>query len=181
MEPDEIREEIQRRKKRAVDLKLRESLWALYDSHLRWYPEKLKKDPEMVYPEIREALQFSGAKIQFRVGEVRYGVFYKEGLTEGRPNSNFEGMSKTAVTLALEVDEKRVFDFEMKKVVLYTPEMPFFSETMGEVTSFIEGAWVNDVTDLLRNIKAHVRSVGDKQQAPRKQQKLREDMKRFGL
>ena len=181
MEPDEIRDEIQRRKKRAVDLKLRETLWALYNSHLRWYPENLTKDPEMVYPEIRETLQFFGPKIQFRVGEVRYGVVYKEGVTEGQPNSNFEGMSKTAVKLALEVDEERVFEFDMKKVVRYTPEMPFFSETMGEVTSFIEGAWVNDVTELLQNIKAHVRSVGGKRQAPRIQQKLREDMKRFGL
>jgi hypothetical protein len=144
-------------------------------------PEKLKKDPEMVYPEMRETLQFSGPKIQFRIGEVRYGVVCKEGMTEGRPNSNFEGVSRTAVKLALEVDEERVFDFDMKKVVRYTPEMPFFSETMGEVTSFIEGAWVNDVTELLQNIKAHARSIGDKRQAPRVQQKLREDMKRFGL
>ena len=181
MKSDEIRNEIQRREKRAIDLKLRETLWALYNSHLRGYPEKLKKDPEMVYPEIKETLQFSGLKIQFHVGEIRYGLVYKEGVTEGRPNSNFEGVSKTAMKLTLEVDEKRVFEFDMKKVVRHTPDMPFFSEIMDEVTSFIEGAWVKDVPELLQSIKAHVRSVGDKRQAPRTQQKLREDMKRFGL
>ena len=40
---------------------------------------------------------------------------------------------------------------------------------------------VNESQAILQKIKAHQESVRDKRQAPRLQQKLREDMKRFGL
>ena len=119
--------------------------------------------------------------IQFRVGEITYRVSCKEGLTAGSPGENFEGTTKTQITIALLVDEERVFEFEMKKVVRYTPEMPFFSETMGEVTSFIDGPWVTAVPELLQKIIAHENSVLYERQAPQLQHKLREDMKRFGL
>lgn len=69
----------------------------------------------------------------------------------------------------------------MKKTVQYTPDMPLFNEYMGNVTRFIEGTWVTTIGELLQGIKEHAKSVRDKRQAPRVQQKLREDMKRFGL
>src|SRR5438477_12325773 len=81
-EPDEIRAEIEQRRKRAKDLKLRETLWRLYDSHLMYYAEWLKKDPEMIYPEITETLEISDAHIQFHVGEITYRVIYKAGPEE---------------------------------------------------------------------------------------------------
>ncbi len=187
MEPDEIRAEIERRRKRAIDLKLRETLWTLYNSHLRRYAEQLKKDPEMIYPEIRETLEISDAHIQFRVGENLYRVIYKEGPKEresdwgSRRRSIYDETRTTPITLALGVDEKPVFDFKMKKTARFTPDMPLSNEIMGEVTSFIEGPWVTDVAELLQKIKAHEKSVRDKRQAPELKQKLREDMKRFGF
>ena len=187
MEPDEIRAEIERRRKRAKDLKLREILWTLYYWHLRSYADNLKKDPEMIYPEIKETLEISDAHIQFHVGEVTYMVIYKEGPEEcesdwgSRRRSIYDETRTTPITLALEIDEKRVFDFEMKKTVTYTPEEPLFNEMMGNVTSFIGGPWVTDVAELLQRIEAHEKSVRDKRQAPRLQEKLREDMKRFSL
>jgi hypothetical protein len=175
MEPDEIRAEIERRRKRAKDLKLRETLWALYNAHLRNYAENLKKDPEMIYPEIRETLEISNAYVQFRLGDIMYRVFYKQGPTLG------EHDQKTHIAMGLSADEERVFDFEFTKTVVYTPEMPLFSESMGDVTSFIEGPWVTTIPELLQKVKAHEKSVRDERQAPNLQQKLREDMKRFGL
>jgi hypothetical protein len=187
MEPDEIRAEIERRRTRAKDLKLRETLWRLYDSHLMYYAEKLKKDPEMIYPEIRETLEISDAHIQFHVGEITSRVIYKEGPEEcesdwgSRRRSISDETTTTPIALALEIDEKRVFDFEMKKTVTSTPDWPLFNEFMGDVTSFIEGPWVTNVVELLQKIEAHEKSVRDKRQAPKLQEKLREDMKRFGL
>ena len=37
MEPDEVQAEIEQRKKRAEDLRIREVLWCLYDSHFMRY------------------------------------------------------------------------------------------------------------------------------------------------
>jgi hypothetical protein len=185
MEPDEIRAEIERRRKRAIDLKLRETLWTLYYWHLRSYAENLKKDPEMIYPEVRETLEISDAHIQFHVHEITYTVMFKEGPVEcesrWRGRSIYDETRTTPVTLALKIDEKRVFDFEVKKTVTDTPDGPLFDEFMGNVTSFIEGPWVTDVAELLQKIKAHEKNVRDKRQAPELQKKLREDMKRFGL
>ncbi|HXY52038.1 MAG TPA: hypothetical protein VEI01_21505 [Terriglobales bacterium] len=58
---------------------------------------------------------------------------------------------------------------------------PFFDEYLGNVTRFIEGTWVTTIGDLQQGIREHEISVRDKRQAPKMQQKLREDMKRFGL
>jgi hypothetical protein len=187
MEPDEIRAEIQRRKKRATDLKLREILWSLYNSHFRRYTEQLKKDSELVYPEIQETLEISNTHIQFCIGETTYRLVYKEGPQEResdwvpRRRGILDETTITPATLALQVDGARVFDFKIQKSVSYTPEMPIFDETMGEITSFIEGPWVTDVAELLQKIRLHEKAVWDKRQAPKLQQKLREDMKRFGL
>jgi hypothetical protein len=82
MEPDDIRVEIERRRKRAIDLKMREIMWTLYKSHLKYYAEKLKKDPEMIYPEIMETLLVSDANVEFHVAENTYCVIYKEGQEE---------------------------------------------------------------------------------------------------
>jgi hypothetical protein len=186
MEPDEIRVEIERRSKRAMDLKLRETLWTLYYWHLRSYAENLKKDPELIYPEIRAALEISDAHIQFHVGESTYTVIYKEGPVEcesdWRRHGNYDDERRTTpVTLVLKIDEKRVFEFEVKKTVTDTRDGPLFNEFMGDVTSFIEGPWVTNVVELLQKIEAHEKSVRDKRQAPKLQERLREDMKRFGL
>lgn len=55
-----------------MDLKLRETLWPPYDPHLRWYAERRQKDPELLYPEVKETLEVSEARIQFRIGETEH-------------------------------------------------------------------------------------------------------------
>ena len=187
MEPDEIRAEIERRRKRAIDLKLRETLWTLYKSHLNYYAEKLKNDPEMIYPEIKDTLEISESGAQFRVGQITYRVIYEEGKEKcrsdwgSRRRSGYDETRTTPITLALDIDEKRVFDFEMSRSITSTPDEPIFSESMGNVTSFIEGSWVTNIADLVQKIEAHEKSIWDKRRAPKLEEKLREDMKRFGL
>ena len=185
MEPDEIRSEIERRKKRAMDLKLRETLWSIYYSHLSRYAEQLKEDPEWLYPEVREILAISDSDIQFRVEETTYRLIYKEGPKEtesdwgSRRRGLLDEMTITPATLTLEVDGGRVFEFNIQKTDFNTSIWP--RHDMGEITSFIEGPWVIGVVDLLQKIRMHEKAVREKRQAPERQQKLREDMKRFGL
>ena len=87
----------------------------------------------------------------------------------------------TQITLTLHANDQRVFEFKMRKTVQYTPDMPIFHEYMGEVTAFIESPWVVGIAELLQKIKQHEGAVRERRQAPRREQMLREDMKRFGL
>ena len=54
-------------------------------------------------------------------------------------------------------------------------------DAMGEVLGFIEGPWVNEIGELARMMGQHERALRQKRDAPRQAQRLREDMKRFGL
>jgi hypothetical protein len=187
MEPDEIRAEIERRKKLARDLKLRETLWSLYYWNFRGYGELLGKDPELVYPEIKETLNISDKEhIQFSLKQTMYQFVYKEGPAEERESwGSRRGLDDeetiTPATLALEVNGQRVFDFNIRKSVRYTRDAPLFNESMGEITSFIQGPWASDLTELLPKITSHKNDVRDRRQAPKVQQQLKEDMKRFGM
>ena len=157
-------------------------LWALYSSHLKRYPEFLRNDPEMIYPGIRDSLEISGSDTQFRAGDVLYKLIYKELPSETEHwGSRSDRTTKTRATIALEVDGACAFEFAMTKSVTDTPEMPIFHETMGEIAAFIEGPWVAEISNLSQGIKLHQKEVWEKRQAPKKLQKLQEDMKKFGL
>lgn len=126
MGPDEIRAEIERRRKRAKDPKLRELLWEFYQSNLKYLAERLTKDAELVYPEIKDTLEICDKYFRFRIGEMSFRLFYEEEPSErggwfGRGERN--ETTTTPIRIALEVDEKRVFEFKMTKSVTSTPEM----------------------------------------------------------
>ena len=188
MEPDEIRAEIERRKRRAKDLKLRETIWALYYYHFRRYEEAMAKDPQFIYPEVvKETLKFSQKSIEFTIGTTAYQLIYKEGpASEGETErwgsrSGLPGDKTVPATLALSTDGQRVFKFEISRITTYHHDGPLFDELMGEVTCFIEGSWVVEVTELLTKIKAHEKDVRDMREAPKLAAKLAAERKRFGL
>jgi hypothetical protein len=87
----------------------------------------------------------------------------------------------TPITLTLFIDRHLVFEFRMRKTVQHTREMPLFNEYMGDVTAFIDTPWVRGFESLVQTLDQHRREVWDRQNAPRREQKLREDMKRFGI
>lgn len=183
MEAEEIRAEIKRRKKRAVDLKLRELLWNLHHYHLSRYPELLKKDPAMILPELMDNLEMERNQACFRIGETHYKLSYK-GKAETDSLASRRGSDEITtvnLTLSLCVDGSPVFTFEVMRTEQFTLEAPYFSTRMGEVLGFIEGPWVNEIGELARMMGQHERALRQKRDAPRQAQRLREDMKRFGL
>lgn len=111
MEPDEIRAEIERRRKRAGDLRLRELLWSFYRSHLQDLAERLEKDPELVYPEMKE-IKIANNDWQFRIGETSYRLVYEE--EEATEESGWGGRGRrdetttTPMKFMLDVDAKSV-------------------------------------------------------------------------
>lgn len=160
-------------------------LYGPYNWHFRWYAEWLQKDPELVYPEVREAFEVTDTHVQFRFGDTTYRLVYKD--KEGPPESNLDSISRsrdnldettvTPVTFFFKVDGHCVLGFEVRKSVTYAPDMPIFDEYMGEITTFIEGPWVTVVGEILQKVTLHEKAVRDKRNVP----KLREEMKRFGL
>jgi hypothetical protein len=179
MEQEEVRAEIERRRKRAKDLGLREKLWQLYYYGLSSYVEDLKKDPELILPELREGLEASKERIAFKLSTAQYIVTYEEGKRE---HSSWDSETTiTPITITLVVDDRKVFRFTMKRQVTCGPDMPYFSESMGEVEGFIEGDWLSEISSLKDRIRAHRDEVRNRRRAPAIAKKLEVDIKNFGL
>ena len=175
-----IRAEIERRRKRAIDLKLRETVWSIYSSQFQYMDDYLKKEPNSILPEVRNSLRRSNGMNEFDYGDSRFGLRCVQGKTE-RDGRGFDQTETTEMTLSLSVDGKSVFEFEMRKSVTYGEDMPYFSEHMGRVKAFIEGPWVKQVGDLLQSMRAYRQEYLKKKNAPHEAQRLKEDMKSFGL
>jgi hypothetical protein len=184
MNEDEIRKEIEERKKLAKDLKLRELLWSLYYYGLSMYLGYQNKDPELILPEIEDSLSIEDNHFCFLFGDSKYEIIYAEGKKEkdswGSRRWEDE-IETTPVTITLKIDDRCVFRFDMKRTVQNTREMPLFDERMGEVTAYLPGPWLAAVVDLQQKIDQHKKSMYEKRQAPKRAQQLREDMKSFGL
>jgi hypothetical protein len=72
MDSTEIRAEIERRKSRARELKVPETLWGLYNSYLIRYLELISKDPDVVYAPLRTGLSADGKNIKLDYEGSRY-------------------------------------------------------------------------------------------------------------
>ena len=180
MDEAEIRAEIERRRKRAIDLKLRETVWSLYSRQFQHMDDYLKKEPDSILPEVKNSLLPSSGLSEFDYAGSHFGLRCVPGKSEtgGR---GFDQTETTDMTLTLLVEGKSVFEFDMRKSVTYGEDMPYFSEYMGRVKAFLEGPWVDQVGELLKAMRAFKQEYWKKKNAPRETQKLKEDMKSFGL
>ena len=141
MDDAEIRAEIERRRKRAVDLRLRETLWNLYSSQFRYIDDHLKKEPDFILTEIKESLKRLGNTSEFSF----MGFHYSLCCVEGQVESDGRGLNSTdttPMTITLAWEGNRVFEFKMTQSITYTREMPLFHESMGTVKAFTEGPWI---------------------------------------
>ena len=180
MDEAEIRAEIERRRKRAVQLGLRETVWDLYYSQFQSIDDYLKKEPETILPEVKDSLRRSGNESEFRFNNSNYGLLCLAGRVEER-GRGFGSTETTPMTISLSVEGERVFEFELKKSVTCGEDTPYFHESMGDVRAFIEGPWVEQVSELLKAMRSYKQEIWKQKNAPRETQKLNEDMKRFGL
>lgn len=178
MEPDEVHAEIERRKKRAKDLKIREVLWSLYNSHFMRYEAWIREDPKLVYPGIKESIKIFAKEVQFSIGRTTYQLTYKEGLIaegerlRGRDRGEFFEEDIIPATLALRVDDQWVFEFELCRRTRRTQFGPVWDNPPGEVIRFSDGPWVLELTDLLEKIRSHEEGVRNEREDPRKTQEL---------
>ncbi|SRR5712691_13211536 len=171
MEPNEIRAEVERRKQRAEDLKIRETLWSLH-RHFSHCETWRREDIEWIYPGVRDTLEFADDQYQFCLEQTTFLFFHKE-----------QSISEMATrgTFTLKVDDHEVFEFEWYERTKDGYTEPVFEFQLGEVTKFIEGSWVTQLTDLLQKIKAYSESVQNEREAPIKARELEALKKRFGI
>jgi hypothetical protein len=143
MTPDEIRAEVERRKQRARELKIRETLWHL-ETSFRSYRHWLREEPQfgvrMVYPRI----ELSKNEARFSIGQATYQLAYSEGRVSSEDyGDRFE---VTYGTLALKLNGESVFEFELTETTQYGHDSPLFSDSLGETTRFIEGPWFTELS-----------------------------------
>ncbi|MHB1865699.1 MAG: hypothetical protein ACYCO5_11625 [Acidobacteriaceae bacterium] len=180
MDEAEIRSEIERRRKRAMDLMLRETVWSIYSSQFQYMDDYLKKEPDSILPEVKNSLRRSNGQSEFDFAGSHFGLRCVPGKIE-KDGRGFDKTETTEMTLSLSVDGKSVFEFEMRKSVTYGEDMPYFSEYMGRVKAFIEGPWVDQAGELLQSMRTYKQEYWKKKNAPREAQRLKQDMKSFGL
>ena len=182
MDQEEIRKEIERRRQRAKDLKLREHVWDLFHSNLQHYSTTF--DQQIIFPAIRETLVVTNHLYSFTVGEHRYELVCKPGREVkercGTRQAEDEVVT-TPIEFSLTVDAKAVFAFEMRRTVQYSRDMPIFSEYMGDVTAFIGGPWVSDFIAMVAMVNQHKRAVWDRNASVGREERLKEEKKKFGL
>jgi len=190
MTPEDVRAEVARKIQRAMDSKLRETLWELKKSfdHVRVYTQRtdlldkkfLEADPsfaaKLTYPGV-ELLQ-DGARFALGVGNCE--LRYKE---EKQSHDNFGEIDfKTSdCVLTLKLNEQSVFEFKVAETTEYGPEMPSFHTSLGEVVRFIEGPWLSEISDFAEKVEEHIKVVWKVRNAPREAKEIEDLRRRFGI
>ena len=179
MTPEEIRAEVERRKERARDLKIRETLWDLEKS-FRSYRHWLRDDPQFAKRIVYPGIELSENEARFPLEQSASKLAYRKG---GVSSEDYGGTECTTTrgTLTLKLNDVSVFEFEVVETVEYFRDSPGFSERVGQITRFIEGPWITEITEFVQKVNAHAQAAWKERNAPREAQEAEELRKRFGL
>jgi hypothetical protein len=179
MTPEEIRAEVERRKQRARDLKIRETLWDLQKS-FRSYKHWLRDDPQFAKRIVYPGIELSEDEARFPLGQAASKLTYRKGKASSEDYGGTE-FTTTHGTLTLKLNDDNVFEFDVAETVQYFRDSPGFSESVGEITRFIEGPWVTEIAEFVQKVNAHAQSAWKERNAPREAREAEELRKRFGL
>lgn len=176
MKLSDVRSEVERRKERAEELGIRETLFSLYFSHLCKYREWVRSDPEMIFPEFSKIDVNSEKQAQFFFGNSAFELTHKK-----EPVQRSEEEDTEFATLGLRVGGDRVFKFEIQRRTLYRREGPLTVERIGEITRFIEGPWVKELSELLEKIETYEAMIRKFRNAPQEAREIEQLRRRFGI
>jgi hypothetical protein len=178
MEPSEVRAEIERRKSRARDLKIRESIWSLYYWNFRSYVAESGRFSKEVLPDIRESFKHSNGTFEFNFGDTVYKLTVHDTAPETTTDPYTDDEEEVIrFTLCLSVNTHEVFEFEVIKTTVFLREAPLFHERMGEISCFIDGPWTVALRDLMTRVDVHNKAIQEQRLAPI----LEVQKRRFGL
>ena len=172
---DRIYSEVERRKKRALELKLPETVFSFYHELARWYPAWVKHRPEAIPESVREPTKTGEDSISFLVKNDQFDFRWRE------PSFTLpDGDVAWSGQLELSFNRKRVFEIRL---------IGSFSEIDGvdwsptEVEAFVEADWVPTIVKLAQegaetNAKAERLAKQRAKEDPKRLADLRE---RFGI
>jgi hypothetical protein len=160
MDAEAIRDEIERRRQRAIDLELRETVYSLYKAHFQFYEKWLRGLVDLTYPDIRAGFKCLKDGVCFEFAGFAFDVLYSEREKDPEAVTDFDHRSRCAeVTLSLMVDRELVFEFLTDKIVRVGEGAPDFQTRFGRVLAFKEGPWARAVKILLERIEVHEEKV----------------------
>ncbi len=181
MTPEEIRAEVERRRQHARDLKVREVLWYLEKS-FRSYRVWLRDDPQFAKRLIYLGIELADNETQFSLGQAPAKLIYAEDKGKSSwQDYDDEDIVTTYGTVLLKLNDKNVFEFEVAETSKALRDGPCITESVDEITRFIEGPWVTEIAEFAQKVKAHEQSAWKERNAPREAQQAEELRKRFGL
>jgi hypothetical protein len=178
MTPDEILNEVGRRKQRAIETGIRETLLSLYFDSFQHYPTWfLNNNMDYIHPAITDARELDKGRIQITVDGKDYAFAYEEHYT-----TLPDGELYTSGKLSLSLNRELVLEF---RVHVSSPENPWAETTRspGDLEAFIEGPWVEVFNALGPRVKAHEKEVTAKREKePREDPSRLDDLRRrFGI
>jgi hypothetical protein len=179
MTPEEIRAEVERRKQRAKDLKIRETLWDVTKT-FRAYRLWLRDDPQFGRRVTLPGIELPEDEARFPLGQAASKLIYRKG----KPSSEDYGGTECTTTrgiLTLKLNDDSVFEFEVSETIQYFRDSPGFSESVGEIIRYIEGPWVTEIAEFAQKVNAHAQGAWKERNAPKEAREAEELRKRFGL
>ncbi|MGD0267380.1 MAG: hypothetical protein ABSD47_20915 [Candidatus Methylomirabilota bacterium] len=172
---DRIYSEVERKKKRASELKLPETVFNFYHELARWYPAWVKHRPEAIPESVREPTKTGDGSISFSVKNDQFDFRWRES-SFGLPDGDVAWSGH----LELSFNKKRVFEISL---------IGSFSEIHGvnwsptKVEAFVEADWVPTILKLAEegaetNARAERLATQHAKEDPKRLADLRE---RFGI
>ncbi len=183
-EEEHIRAEIEKRKRRARDLKIVDNVFRLYREHLRYLEGdlaqgELSRDknrmPASVTSVVKSSSRLGGdavEQLEIALGEKTYIFAFKE-------------------TTILTLDEYRTFGrLAVKSEGTQVLELSCTAEDekylgttweVSDVTAFLEGAWVEEINRFAQQVFSLAGQQAAKSERERNQKELEDLKKNFGL
>ena len=177
MDADAVHQEVKRRIVRAEDLKIKETVWSLYQNSFRLYPAWAKNCAEYIFPSVTEPAIVAPGKVQLTINGAKYLFSYNE-----RDDPVPDHTENRIGSLSLYLDDRLVLEFEINITLPYEWYDKRKYELWG-IGAFVEGPWVIELQALLPQVKNHEQTVREeRRKRDREDPKKLADLKsRFGL
>lgn len=183
---DAIYAEIERRKQRAKELGVPQLVWGFFET-VRSLPSYARDEPpgykKFVPPFVTEIKKLGERGLAFSYEGVEYSLAWSEKSSDSYGGSRYR-ISSYNGRLALSVAEDRVFELTLfgtqdESSDEYVP----MEWTIGNVEAFVEGPWIERLTELTVKIAEHDHEVHEAAAKKRREDpaKLQDLKDRFGI
>lgn len=149
---DAIRVEVERRKRRAIELQIPNLVADLHRDLFQNYPAWARDHPDRLPNLISDLEHPTKSIVAFSFKWRKYSFFWKEDASERITHDEDSDTFTIRGRLILRVNEKRVFEMMLRgeRYINIGGSLPFASETWKptNIQSFVEGPWIEDLREI---------------------------------